>query len=108
MAAGHLRQIADQSSPQIKDVNLRIRFTHHLANLATAVSAVIVFAVRDQQQRFFRILTASQLRQAEVDGVIKRSGALRRSQTQPVTQPPDIARKSFRDSGTARELNQEV
>src|SRR5262245_14466279 len=47
MSTCHLGDVADQGTAEIDDVDLRVGFAHEVANVAAAVAAVIVLAVRN-------------------------------------------------------------
>ena len=92
VAAGHVGQVIDESPSQIDDVNLDVRFPSLLADIASAVSAVIVLTVRNQQERLPGIAAGLDLGESQIDTVIQRREALCRFEKQ-LAQLPDVLRE---------------
>ena len=61
MTTRHFGKITNQRSAKIDRVDLCVRFAYDFANIATAVTAMVVFTIGDQQKRFLRMLPALQL-----------------------------------------------
>src|SRR5581483_10144849 len=69
MTTGHFGEFADQSPSHVDDIDLCVGFAKELVNIPTAVTAVIVFAVGDEQQRLSGILSFLELSESEVDRI---------------------------------------
>src|SRR6185436_9882832 len=82
-AAGHLGQldqrITASSSRRIQNsdgIQLNILFTDVIADIAEAVSAAVVFAVGDQEERLFGIVALLKLIESQVYRIVERRAAL--------------------------------
>ena len=66
---------------------------------------MIIFSVRDQKKRLFRILAGFDLGQTKIDGIIERRGAFCGCEGNPVSKPADIGREVFGQLRVIRKLD---
>ena len=106
MPSRHFCKLTHKRSSEIDDVNLYVGFPHEFTNIPKAVPAVIVLTVRDQEQRFLRVLPCPHFSQSEINGVVERCRAFRRSERKAIAKLVDVGRKILSQFRPVRKLHQ--